>query len=288
MYPKEEALRTADSPCGSWRMEKVSVVIRTKDKEKYFDSLLENLASQTVRVSEIVVADNFSSERQLRSLLGDLEEAKRKRFQNRKIKLFPFSKDEFSHAYSTNLAVSIAENEFVCITNGHSLPTSPFWLQGGLKHFEDPRVAGVSGFFLPHKEGAVFGRCDATLYYFSQKISAHPVWCSTINCIIRKSLWEKYPFDENLPKIIPETKEYGSEDYDWSREMAARGFRIVIDPLFSVFHSHYEKLDEMSRNLRNYFVYRKLQQKINSFPRPRHSISRVFSAKDSATRMIVV
>jgi len=267
---------------------KISVVIRTKDKEKYFDSLLENLAQQTVRVSEIIVADNYSSEEQLQSLKRDLEGMKRKHFKNGRIRLIPFSNDEFSHAYSTNLAVSIAENELVCITNAHSLPTSSCWLQGGVKHFEDPQVAGVSGFFLPHKEAAVFGRCDATLYYFSQKISAHPVWCSTINCIIRKSLWAKYPFDENLPKIIPETKEYGSEDYDWSREMAARGFRIVIDPLFSVFHSHHEKLDEMSRNLRNYFVYRRLQQKINSFSRPRNSSSRVFQATNVVSRTIDV
>ena len=265
---------------------KVSVVIRTKDKEKYFDSLLENLAQQTVQVSEIVVADNFSTEQKLLSLIKDLKEIKRKHFQNRRIKLYPFSNDKFSHAYSTNLAVNSAENELVCITNAHSLPTSLYWLQGGLKHFEDSRVAGVSGVFIPHKEGAVFGRCDATLYYFSQKMSAHPVWCSTINCIIRKSLWKKYPFDENLPKIIPETREYGSEDYDWSREMIARGFRIVIDPLFSVFHSHYEKINEMSRNVRNYFVYRKLQQKINSFPRPRKSTSRVFDTKNIEHRMI--
>jgi len=267
---------------------KISVVIRTKDKEKYFEPLLENLAQQTVRVSEIIVADNFSSEEQLQILKITLQENKRKYFKNGKIRLVPFSNGEFSHAYSTNLAVSIAENELVCITNAHSLPTSPHWLQGGVKHFEDPKVAGVSGFFLPHKEAAVFGRCDATLYYFSQKISAHPVWCSTINCIIRKSLWATYPFDENLPKIIPETREYGSEDYDWSREMAARGFRIVIDPLFSVFHSHYEKVNEMSRNLRNYFVYRRLQQKINSFSRPRSSSSRIFQTTDMVSRAIDV
>ena len=74
---------------------KVSVVIRTKDKEKYFDSLLKNLALQTMRVSEVVVADNFSSKQQLQSLMDYLEDAKRKYFQNRTIKLFPFSDNEF-------------------------------------------------------------------------------------------------------------------------------------------------------------------------------------------------
>ena len=266
----------------------VSVVIRTRDKEKYLESLLENLARQSMKVSEIIVADNFSNDVQLKSLVEDLVVLKRRWFKNGRIKLFPFPREEFSHAYSTNLAVSVAENELVCITNAHSLPTSFGWLEGGLKHFDDPSVAGVSGFFIPHKEGAVFGRYDFMLYYFSQKISAHPVWCSTINCIIRKSLWKEYPFDENLPKIIPETLEYGSEDYDWSREMNARGFRIVIDPMFTVFHSHFDKVSEMSRNMRNYFIYRKLQQQINSFSRPRNSTSRVFFAKDAALRIVEI
>ena len=266
----------------------VSVVIRTKDKEKYFDTLLNNLARQTFRVSEIVVADNFSSKEKLQDLTADLREIKRKYFKDRRIKLFPFSDGEFSHAYSTNFAVNLAENELVCITNGHSLPTSLSWLERGLKHFKDPQVAGVSGFFIPHEEGTVFGRFDATLYYVSQKVSAHPVWCSTINCIIRKSFWKEYPFDENLPSMIPETKEYGSEDYDWSREMAARGFRIVIDPMFTVFHSHCESINELTRNLKNYFVYRKLQQQLNSFSRPRHSTSRVLDAKDIESRTMDV
>jgi len=259
---------------------KVSVVIRTKDKERYFDFLLENIALQTVQPSEIIVVDNYSTKEKLWFLERDLQKIIRKYIKIRRVKLIPISNDEFSHAYSTNLGMNAAENELVCITNAHSLPISLCWLQGGVKHFEDPKVAGVSGFFIPHKEGNVFGRIDAATYCFSQKMILRQDWCSTINCIIRKSLWEKYPFDENLPKIIPETKRYGSEDYDWSKEMMARGFEIMIDPLFSVFHSHGKGLNEMLRNVRNYFIYRKIQQKINLFDRPRKSFSKVFQAKD--------
>jgi glycosyltransferase involved in cell wall biosynthesis len=266
----------------------VSVVIRTRDKEEHLGSLLSNLARQSSPVSEIVVADNFSSKEKLQDLIYDLKEIKWKYFRNSRMTLFPFSDREFSHAYSTNFAVNLAENELVCITNGHSLPTSLYWLEQGLRHFVDPSVAGVSGFFIPHMEGTVLGKLDATLYYFSQKAIAHPVWCSTINCIIRKSLWKEYPFDENLPKLIPETKEYGSEDYDWSREMAARGFKIVIDPSFTVFHSHYKGIGEMKRNISNYFVYRKLQQQLNSLSRPRQSTSKVTDALDIESRIVNV
>jgi GT2 family glycosyltransferase len=267
---------------------RISVVVRTKDKEKRLDNLLENLASQTLQPSEVIVVDNYSNEKKLELLERDLRESIKNYSEIRKIKLIPITDVEFSHAYSTNLGVSNAENELICITNAHSIPISPCWLKDGAKHFKDPKVAGVSGFFIPHREGNVFGKLDAFVYYFSQRIILRQDWVSTINCIIRKSLWKKYPFDENLLKIIPETRRYGLEDYDWSEEMAARGFKITMEPLFSVFHSHHEGFDEMSRNVWNYFVYRRIQRKIDSFARPRKAFTKVFRAMDVTSKTIEI
>ena len=262
----------------------ISVVIRTRNTEKCFDTLVKNLSLQTIQASEIVVVNNYSSEEKLRTFENNLCGIVRKCFRYRKIKLklATLSDNDFSHAYSTNLGVGVAENELVCVTNAHSLPISFRWLQDGIKHFEDPSVAGVSGFFIPSRDGSVLGKFDAVIYYLSQAMILHQNRFSTINCMIRKSLWEKYPFDEKLPKIIPETKIYGLEDYDWSKEMMARGFRIIIDPLFSVFHSHHKSLNEMLRNVRNFFIYRKIQQKINLFDRPRESFSKVIQARNIA------
>jgi rhamnosyltransferase len=267
-----------------WRKSglKISVVIRTRDTEKYFAELLEKLSLQTVRPSEIIVVDNFST-RENRQLLEERLSATMHRL-NRPIssfKVIALSDSEFSHAYSTNLGVESAENDLVCLTNAHSIPTSSRWLQDGLRHFEDPRVAGVTGFFLPHREGKIRDKFDVLMYFFSQKMVLRQDWCSTINCIIRRSLWKLYPFDENLLKLIPETRKYGLEDYDWSKEMVARGYRIVVDPLFSVFHSHENWLDELERNMKGYFTYRRIQQKINSFERPRDSFSRVHITEES-------
>lgn len=267
---------------------KISVVVRTRNTESHFDCLLKNLASQTLPTSEIVVADNYSTEESLRFLERKLMEIGRKHFKSQKIKLIPISDREFSHAYSTNLAVKAAENELVCITNAHSIPISDSWLQDGSRHFEDPKVAGVSGFFFPHTKGNVLGTVNARAYFFSQKMLLHLDWCSTINCIIRKSLWKEYPFDENLPRVIPETGRYGAEDYDWSREMESRGFRIVVDPLFSIFHSHCKGLDETRRNIRNYFIYRRVQQKIDSLNRPRRSFSRVFEVGQAESTIVLL
>ena len=260
---------------------KASVIIRTRDNETYLCELVKNLALQTVQASEIIVVDNFSTDEKRRILANELSKTVQASGINGKVRLITFSDDDFSHAYSTNLGVSAARNEYVCLTNAHSLPTSPRWLQDGMRHFGDPKVAGVSGFFVPHREGRIAKKLDVLMYYFSQKMILRQDWCSTINCIIRKSLWRLYPFDEDLPKFIPETRKYGLEDYDWSKEMLARGYRIVVDPLFSVFHSHERGFREFARNTKSYFVYWRIQQKINLFRRPRESFSRVFRQENS-------
>ena len=256
---------------------RISVVVRTRDKERYFDRLLEIIGLQTVGPSEIIVVDNYSSEEKLQMFQRELVEIeKSSRNLETRIRLLALSDVEFSHPYSTNLGVQAAENELVCLTNGHSIPVSHRWLQDGLRYFEDDKIAGVSGFFVPHMEGNnITGKFDAIMYYLSQRMVLHQDWCSTVNCIIRKSLWRMYPFDENLPRLIPETRKYGLEDYDWSKEMVARGYRIIVDPRFSVFHSHGNGYNELVRNARAYFIYRGIQKRIDLFERPRKSFSRV-------------
>ena len=259
------------------------MVIRTRDKEKHFHALMQNLQQQTVPASEIIVVDNYSSEEKLQALRNNLVSIAKETFTNRKIKLklAVLSDNEFSHAYSTNLGMFTAENELVCATNAHSLPISLHWLQDGIRHFQDEQVAGVTGFFMPDRKTAATGRVNEITYYLSQKMVLRQDWCSTINGIVRKSMWKIYPFDENLPRIIPETKRYGLEDYDWSKEMTARGYRIIVDPSFSVFHSHGGTVGEVRRNVKSYFIYRGIQRKINSFTRPRASFSRVFEPEYS-------
>jgi glycosyltransferase involved in cell wall biosynthesis len=256
----------------------ISVVIRTRDKERYLDELLKRLAAQTVRASEIIVVDNYSTEENRRIMTESLDETSQSLFDHlgTKLKLVTLIDREFSHAYSTNLGVNAAQNELVCITNAHSLPISLTWLEDGLRHFEDRKVAGVSGFFMPHEDHTVAGKLDALVYQLGQEVAAQEDWFCTICSIIRKQLWKIYPFDENLPKIVPEARKYGLEDYDWGQEMRARGYRIMVDPSFSVFHSHTKGIDEAMRNVKNFFVYRRIQEKIRAFSRPRESFSRIF------------
>ena len=149
----------------------VSVVVRTRDEERYLKQLLRILFLQTVSPDEIIIVDNFSSENSLQSLKRSLESASRWLLETGiKLKLIAISDEEFSHSYSTNLGVSASENELVCVTNAHSLPISTSWLENGVRHFKDSKVACVSGYFSPFVKDDFARETAALLYHFSERI----------------------------------------------------------------------------------------------------------------------
>jgi GT2 family glycosyltransferase len=258
------------------KMVQISVAIRTRDEEEQLDNLLKALLGQTLLPSEVILVNNYSSGAALTFFENRIAELaslfKKKRI---KIKLASFPDRDFSHAYSTNLGIFLAENELVAMTNAHALPISPQWLERGVKHFKNHKVACVTGYSFPFENNRSLSRLSRYVYCCSERIILRFDWTSTVNCIIRKSLWDAYPFDENLPKIIPASEAYGCEDYDWSKEMKARGFKTIVDSDFSIFHSHKSGVEEAKRNVRIYVTHRRIQQLINRLERPRKAYTRL-------------
>jgi len=259
----------------------VSVLIRTRDVERRFHELLWRLACQTLQPLELVVVDNFSSKSKLDEMVNLLSMIKRKLFGDKiRLKLVPITDKEFSHAYSTNVGIFVAECDLVCITNGHSLPSSEEWLESGVAHFKSLDVAGVGGYSTPHEDGTIWEKIayDWGWKRLNELSKAYVKdnYFSTVNCILRRSLWEDYPFDEKLPNKIPHAREFGGEDYDWAREMLARGYKIVVEPKFDAYHSHGETLSQL---VSKYLIWRRIRKKVKSFKRPRKSYTKLESMK---------
>jgi len=198
----------------------VSFVTRTKNEARWIGKVLKGLQAQTFKNFEIIVVDSDSTDKTLEII---------KKFPT---KLIQIKQEEFNFSYALNLGIKVARGKFICIISGHSLPISSTWLEDGLKNFKNPKVAAVSG----HYSSAPFGYFSEKLGrlffapYQKKKINFCP-WMTNTNTIIRRHLWEKYPFDEKLKE--------GCEDYDWACEMIARGHNVIKDPKFSVFHSHF-------------------------------------------------
>jgi hypothetical protein len=227
--------------------------------------------------SELVIVDNFSTEEKLTEMSCLLSLAKVRLFGDRvKLKLAPIANGEFSHAYSTNVGVFLADGDLVCITNGHSLPKSNVWLGSGVAHFRASRVVGVGGYSAPHEDGTLWEKFAYGWMWkgFNErsKVYVKDRYFSTMNCILRKALWEEYPFDERLPDEIPSSKQFGGEDYDWAREMLAREYEVVVEPEFCVYHSHGESLPVL---VSKYFAWRHIRKRIGELERPRKSHTRL-------------
>jgi GT2 family glycosyltransferase len=153
------------------------------------------------------------------------------------------------------------------------------WLESGVAHFENQKVVGVGGYSTPHRTGTIWEKLAYNWWSKFNKISnayERDTYFSTINCILRKSLWEEYPFDEKLPNVIPQADKFGGEDYDWSVEMIHRGYKIVVEPKLNVYHSHRETLSQLASK---YIVWRRIRKKIRLLQRPRKSSTRLENVK---------
>lgn len=237
----------------------VSVVIRVKDMERNLKLLLEDrLPRQTIKPRDIVVVDNFSDEESkelLEDYLSRIDKV------DIPINFVPIS--EFSHPYSVNVGMERAEGEFVAIINGHCDILSKDWLRVGRRHFADPKVAAVGGYYISARDGSIWERIYYTLpvriAMFAGYIAENnPI--STVNAIIRKKVWEEIPFDVSLI-------EYGikeCEDWVWSRRVIERGYKTVLDPAFSIVHFHGYSVRELYEKLRLWKWYCKKFEKLKA------------------------
>ena len=68
-----------------------------------------------------------------------------------------------------------------------------------------------------------------TVFGLDKKIQKKDPFFHNANSAIRKNFFEKFPFDENVTNI---------EDRVWGMEVIKAGYKIVYEPLASVYHFH--------------------------------------------------
>jgi glycosyltransferase involved in cell wall biosynthesis len=197
-----------------------SIVIRAYNEDKHIGRLLEGIRHQTLKDVEIILVDSGSTD----STVSIAES-----FGAKVVYIQP---REFTFGRSLNFGVRAASRELIVIASAHVYPVYPDWLETLLRPFADSNVALTYGKqrgpdFAKFSEQQIFHQW----YPDESNLKQSTAFCNNANAAIRKSLWEKNPYDEDIT---------GLEDLAWAKWAKEANYDIAYVAEAEIIHVHNE------------------------------------------------
>lgn len=215
---------------------KVSVVIITKNQKDLLEKSLPILLKQKFDEDfEIIVVDSGSTD-------GAVEYVK-----SQKIKLVKIKPENFNYAFAFNTGASKAEGEILVRLSGDVIPLRRDFLAEITGPFDDNKVGAVYGRYtisgrkeygfpkfwpekrFPEQLVEYSVRPNILKYFFDGKYRERITNFTGGCCAVRRSIWEKRHFNENLS---------AAEDAEYSVYLHLLGCKIVCNPKATVLHEH--------------------------------------------------
>jgi len=207
-----------------------SIVIRCYNEERHIGRLLSGILEQTVKDVEIIVVDSGSTDATL-SIASKFP-----------AKILHIKKEDFSFGRALNIGCRVASKEHIVIISAHCYPIYEDWLEKMITPFADSNIALVYG---KQRGGETTHFSEHQIFkkWYPDKQSSdsqkHP-FCNNANSAIRKALFNKIEFDEELT---------GLEDLDWGNKIISLNKNIAYSSDAVVVHLH----DESAKQIRNRF-----------------------------------
>lgn len=197
----------------------ISIIVRTKNEQKWIGRCLAAIARQAFADYEVILVDNASTD----ATLGIV-----RRFDARVVTI---SDEDFTFGRSLNRGIEAARGDFIAMVSGHCIPATDQWLYRLWRAFQlDPAVAGVYGKQEPLPDTNSLDKRDLlTVFGLERRVQEKDYFFHNANSMIRRSVWEHLPFDEEIA---------GVEDRDWARRVLDQGYKIIYEPYAAVYHHH--------------------------------------------------
>ena len=196
---------------------KASIIIRTKNEDRWIKSCLEKVFTQSYHPFEVILVDNDSKDNTLEII---------KEFP---VKLVKFN-EEFFPGKALNKGIEASNGEFIVCISGHCIPKDNDWLSKLISNFSDDKVAGVYGRQEPLPYSSDLNKRDLwTVFGLDKKIQLKDTFFHNANSVLRRELCEKFKFDEEITNI---------EDRIWGKKVINEGYKIIYAPEASVYHWH--------------------------------------------------
>lgn len=180
-----------------------SIVVRTYNEARHLPRLLEGVRQQTLQDVEIILVDSGSTDDTVK--IAESYDAK----------IAHIAPADFTFGRSLNLGIAASTRELVAIASAHVYPVYPDWLERLIEPFADSSIGLTYGKqrgaeSSKYSEHQIFARWFPDV---SELRQSHP-FCNNANAAIRRSLWEKNPYDETLT---------GLEDLAWGKWLQSQG-----------------------------------------------------------------
>jgi glycosyltransferase involved in cell wall biosynthesis len=200
--------------------DRLSIVIRCYNEERHIGRLLFGISQQTIRDVEIIVVDSGSTDSSL-SIANQYP-----------VKVVTIESAEFSFGRSLNIGYQHATHDIVVNASAHVYPLYETWLEKLTAPFANPEVALTYGMQRGNQvtklsEHQIFQQ----LFPDQAESVPAPPFCNNANAAVRKSIWDKFNFDEKLT---------GLEDIAWAKRATESGYKIEYVPEARIIHVHEE------------------------------------------------
>lgn len=197
----------------------ISIVVRSKNEERWITHCLKALTQQTRQDFEVILVDNQSHDRTIERARHILPHLK------------VVTLAEYRPGYALNEGIRVATGQLIVCLSAHCIPVHENWLSALVAPLEEqPQVAGVYGRQVPTPSTRPADKRDLLITFgLDRRLQRRDSFFHNANSALHRHLWEKTPFDEDLTNI---------EDRIWAQAMIEAGYQLVYEPEASVYHHH--------------------------------------------------
>lgn len=205
----------------------VSIIVLTKNARGNFGLLLERIFSQRFDGRyEVLVIDSGSTDNTLSTA---------KEFP---VKITRIKPEDFHHGKTRNLGAQLSLGSTLVYITQDALPLDNNWLQKLVDNFKDLSVAMVCGRQIPwpttkppekffyvynFPQQRIIVELKSPSYYHDN------IFISNVNSAIRRDVWKKFRFSENIVMV---------EDKEFAKRILFADWSIIYEPEAAVYHAH--------------------------------------------------